>query len=234
MSIPFFYEPYSDAASLKLKEVSVHHAVNVLRMREGEYLWVTNGKGEQCYCKIISIGKKSCDIQVEKVLRFEQNVNGFHLAISFTKNPSRIEWLLEKATEMGIASITPLMTKRSEKTFFKKERFEKILISAMLQSQQTFLPELSETTSLEKIIESNIPQKYIAYCGDEVEKLYLESNFKKDTETLILIGPEGDFTSEEVHLCLQKDFQAVSLGKNRLRTETAGLYACAVFNSMQK
>jgi 16S rRNA (uracil1498-N3)-methyltransferase len=154
-----------------------------------------------------------------------------HIAISFTKNPARIEWFLEKATEIGINRITPLVTKRSEKIHFKKDRFEKILVSAMLQSKQTFLPQLSEASPLETILEAKDTLKCIAHCEDDMDRIHLNQFIKPQKNTLILIGPEGDFTKEEIHLCLSKECRAVSLGDHRLRTETAGLFACVIFNA---
>jgi 16S rRNA (uracil1498-N3)-methyltransferase len=139
--------------------------------------------------------------------------------------------LLEKTTEIGVAHITPLITKRSEKIFFKKERFEKILVSAMLQSQQTFLPILNEPIYFEEILKSTEPIKLIAHCLEN-EKKIMRDELKENTSTIILIGPEGDFTPEEINAAMQNNFIPVSLGNKRLRTETAGLYACVVFNSL--
>jgi 16S rRNA (uracil1498-N3)-methyltransferase len=139
-----------------------------------------------------------------------------------------MEWLLEKVCEMGIESITPILTQRSEKNYFKKERFEKILIAAMLQSQQTYLPILEEPKALKDIIEREYDQKLIAYCGQEFEKFSALNAVKPRKSTLFLIGPEGDFTSDEVHLCMQNQFSAIHLGANRLRTETAGLFVCTL------
>ncbi len=233
MSIPYFYEPFSDFSHIALSENSVHHALNVLRMKPGSELNVTNGRGDSARCRIIGTSKKECHIEVldSHSSSNKQQASKLHIAISFTKNPARIEWFLEKATEIGIQMITPLITKRSEKIHFKKERFEKIMISAMLQSQQTFLPVLNEATLLEEVIKGPELLKCIAHCEEDKDRIQLKDCIEAQKDTLILIGPEGDFTPEEIHLCLQHQCKPVSLGRNRLRTETAGLFACVVFNA---
>jgi 16S rRNA (uracil1498-N3)-methyltransferase len=233
MSIPYFYEPFSDVSHIVLSENSVHHALHVLRMKTGSELFVTNGRGEAARCSIIGTSKKDCHIEVVEspIASSKQQASKLHIAISFTKNPARIEWFLEKATEIGIQAITPLITKRSEKIHFKKERFEKIMVSAMLQSQQTFLPTLHEATLLEDVIKGIEQVKCIAHCEEDKVRIQLKDGIQPQKDTLILIGPEGDFTPEEIHLCLQQQCKPVSLGRNRLRTETAGLFACVVFNA---
>ena len=145
-----------------------------------------------------------------------------------TQNPK----LLEKATEIGIGQITPLLTKRGEKIHLKTERFRKILVSAMLQSQQTYLPVLHEPQSLEEVLIGKEEQRFVAWCSEDGERQALSTVMKPGKKTLILIGPEGDFTPEEVHLCLQHGALPVTLGPNRLRTETAGLYATVVYNAL--
>lgn len=234
MNIPFFYEDFSSQHQIVLSENNVHYIANVLRMKTNEKIVVVNGKGIKCLCKLLYVSKKNVEIQIVEVFEIEKQNPTLHLAISFTKNATRIEWMLEKITEIGIHSITPLITKRSEKIHFKKERFEKILVSAMLQSQQSFLPVLHQPTAFQDILQNEYEQKLIAYCDTDFEKNELEKIIQKDKNTFILIGPEGDFSSDEVHLCMQQNFQTISLGKNRLRTETAGLYVCTVFNSIQK
>jgi len=233
MSIPYFYELFTDPSHISLSEQSVHHAMNVLRMKTGDGLIITNGKGSRLQCKITHAGKRDCQIEVLKTLPsdIEHRTSQLHIAIAFTKNPARIEWFLEKATEIGIQKITALITNRSEKIHFKKERFEKILVSAMLQSQQYFLPILNEATLLEEVLNGKETFKFIAHCEEGQERVPLSKQTNPLKDTLILIGPEGDFTPEEIHLCLQQNCQPVSLGQNRLRTETAGLFACVVFNA---
>lgn len=233
MNVPFFYEPYNDAGNLQLSDANKHYILQVLRMKEGEQCFITNGRGVKCLTVIRDVSKRDCSIEIVECFTETQRRSNLHIAISFTKNPARMEWFLEKATELGIETITPLITHRSEKIFFKKERFEKILISAMLQSQQAFLPNLNDITPLKRVIEIAVPQKYIAYCGDEYDKQKLTDILKPSAGTLFLIGPEGDFTADEVSLCRQKEYEVIELGTNRLRTETAGLYVCTLFNAIQ-
>ena len=231
MSIPYFFEPYTDFSHITLNEASVHHAIHVLRMKLGDQLIVTNGKGYKAICKIINLSKRDCAIEVIDSEIIRVPIGNLHIAIAFTKNPARIEWFLEKATEIGIHTITPLISKRSEKIHFKKDRFEKILISAMLQSKSCFLPILNEATSLVDVLNGDEEIKCIAHCEEDQERYHLKNHIQEKKNTLILIGPEGDFTKEEIHLCLEKNCKPATLGNSRLRTETAGLFACVVFNS---
>jgi 16S rRNA (uracil1498-N3)-methyltransferase len=233
MNLPFFYEKFNDTDHISFSETSSHHALHVLRMKVGDELLITNGEGSLAKCKISHATKKECNVELIQSItsKPENRKPKLHIAISFTKNPARIEWFLEKATEIGIHSITPLITKRSEKIYIKRERFEKILISAMLQSQQSYLPKLNDASTLESVLQGNEELKFIAHCVEEAERNNLKDSLANPKNSIILIGPEGDFTKDEIHLCLQHNCKTVSLGSNRLRTETAGLFACVVFNS---
>jgi len=233
MSLPYFYEPFTDAGSLSLNDDNLHYMLQVLRMRSGDACWITHGKGVKVRCTLTVTGKRSGYLTPGEVVEDRSEISGLHLAIAFTKNPSRIEWLLEKATEIGVGCITPLQTQRSEKLHWKKERFEKILVSAMLQSQQTRLPVLQEAQTLQDVLQGDETLRCIAWCDAHSEKRNLAQVLKKNTKTLLLIGPEGDFAADEVHLCLQHACMPVSLGPHRLRTETAGLYATVVYNAIQ-
>ena len=235
MALQYFLEKNLDSEIFNLNDATAHHCVHVVRMKVGEQLMLTDGNGKLCKATIIEINKKYCTVKIieEKIIKNQQK-NKLHIAVAFTKTAARMEWLLEKATEIGIESITPLLTQRSEKTFFKKERFENILQSAMLQSQQVFLPILHPPTTLIDLAKGcKLPLKCIAHCIKNDEKKLLQNMLQKNTETIILIGPEGDFTEQEVELCLQNNFIPISLGKTRLRTETAGLVACVAFNLTQ-
>lgn len=232
MDYPFFYEPYADFDEIVLSDETMHHALSVLRMKEGDQFWLTNGQGKNVLCEIDAVKKKFCHIRQGEKITQEPNAFGLHLGIALTKNAARNEWLMEKVTEMGIQQITPLICHRSEKLHMRRDRLEKILISAMLQSKQVFLPQLNEATQFNHIIQGPEDIKCMAYCGDEVEKKQLIDYLKPAQHTLILIGPEGDFTPEEVQQGITNHFTAVSLGVNRLRTETAGLFACAIYNAI--
>ncbi len=231
--LPFFYEHFDGAGPLTLSDANMHYMLNVLRMKEGETICLVNGKGQRAEAKLKNVTKRAADLEIAALSTDTQRSPHLHIAIAFTKNAARMEWFLEKAAELGIEQITPLLTHRSERTFFKKERFEKILVAAMLQSQQSFLPVLNEPASINELVTGTTTQKFIAYCGHEAKKLSLAEVLKPSCNTLFLIGPEGDFTQDEVHLCLQHHFVPVQLGSNRLRTETAGLYVCTLFNAIQ-
>ena len=235
--LPFFYqENLPDTPLIVLNESTSKHCIHVLRMQIGDSVMLTDGKGLNIKATIAAPDRKHCSVQVV-ARKTEQNLAPyFSLGISFTKNNSRNEWLLEKATEMGICNIYPLITQRSEREKIKPERLHNILVSAMLQSQQCFLPTLHETMTLTHFLKHEVDilsssQLLIAHCLEE-EKNTLLSSYEVGKNALVLIGPEGDFSNEEVDLCLQNGFKAVSLGQHRLRTETAGLYACTIFNAM--
>ncbi len=230
MDLPHFFEPYEDATSLVLSSNTHHHIHHVLRMREGNEALIVNGKGNSAHIRLTQVSKKNCDYVLLSQQQHKQPHGKLHIAISFTKNLSRIEWFLEKACEIGIHVITPLHTHRTEKLFFKRDRFEKILQTAMLQSKQFYLPILHDTTSLEEVCKQEADVKCIAWCG-EAEKKPLNTVLQKDKKTIILIGPEGDFTQEEVTLAQQQGYTPVSMGDTRLRTETAGVYACVAYNT---
>ncbi len=230
MSLPYFFEPFSNAQEIMLSETTQHHLVHVLRMKIKEQFWLTNGKGTRCLMEINSVEKKSCGITLLDEQFINKAKGELSIAISFTKNPSRMEWFLEKATEIGIAHIIPLITKRSEKLHWKQDRFDKIIISAMLQSQQVYLPTLHSPTGLEEFLTQKFPAQYIAHCEENTEKLFLQDVLQMEQNCSILIGPEGDFTPSEIEQCLATSYVPVSLGKTRLRTETAGMVACTLFN----
>ena len=174
---------------------------------------------------------KKCRLSILNVQKEDRRKNYWlHVAIAPTKSISRFEWFLEKATEIGIDEITPLLSEHSERKVVKFERSEKILISAMKQSQKAFLPKLNELTSFNEFIQKNSEkQKFIAHCNDG-EKNHLKNAIQKGNNMVILIGPEGDFSLEEVLEAKEKGFEEISLGDERLRTETAGIVACHTVN----
>lgn len=231
MSVPYFFEPFTAPEHLALSKDTMHHMLQVLRMRENETCWITNGKGSKCLIALQQVSKKNCSFQILDIVHEPRPERQFILAICFTKNAARIEWMLEKITEIGVAQIIPLQTERSEKNFFKRDRFEKILIAAMLQSQQTYLPILNELTSFADVCKMDCTNKLLAHCIPTYSKISLTIAMAQQSQSLIAIGPEGDFTLAEIELAEIHNWQSVHLGINRLRTETAGLYACVVFNS---
>jgi 16S rRNA (uracil1498-N3)-methyltransferase len=229
MSLPYFFiENISTSAVIVLPEEASKHCVQVLRMKEGERVQLTGGKGSSVIARITTADRKHCIVAVEEKNFREKNTKKISIAISLLKNANRFEWFLEKVTEIGVSEIIPLICERTERQHFRFERMNNILISAMLQSQQTWLPVLHEPQSYKKIISSSsYAQKLIAHCEDHDEKKFL-APVASANEIQILIGPEGDFTKEEIEEALQENYQPVSLGETRLRSETAGVVAAAL------
>ncbi|MCW3117830.1 MAG: rRNA ((1498)-N(3))-methyltransferase [Chitinophagaceae bacterium] len=198
-------------------------------MKEGEKLNLTDGKGSLLATKIISDNKKKCEVDIESVQQEAPASRKISIGISLVKNNNRFEWFLEKATEIGIQEIIPLICERTEKQKFRFERMQGILVSAMLQSQQCWLPVLQEPVAFRNVAgPSPHQQKFIAHCLDEKKgSLASLANSSLDSQ-IILIGPEGDFTKQEIELAMHYHFVPVTLGQTRLRTETAGMVAATL------
>ena len=233
MALPFFYvaDILPSNLSVVLNEETSKHIVQVLRMQNSEQLQLTDGKGNLFVAEITDNNRKKCVVKIVKTTtNSHQTTANITIAISLIKNTNRFEWFLEKATEIGITAIIPLICSRTEKQYFRQERMEGILISAMLQSQQTWLPVLHAPTKFNEVIKQATQQeKMIAHCEAETSKTQLSQKLADPSTTqLILIGPEGDFTPEEIEQALQNNFIAVALGNTRLRTETAGVVAAAL------
>jgi 16S rRNA (uracil1498-N3)-methyltransferase len=206
------------------------HATKVLRKKAGDILDFTDGKGGFYKAEITIANKKKCRLKIVSSVQKEKQHNYYlHIAIAPTKNIDRFEWFLEKATEIGIDEITPIICNRSERKVIKTKRGNRILLSAIKQSLKHHLPILNDAISLTDFLKKNIDAtKYIAHCKDG-EKNELKA-VNKANKYLILIGPEGDFSNKEIDLALQNQFKAVSLGTSRLRTETAGTIAAHTIN----
>lgn len=231
MPLPFFYKEDLIATStdIVLDEASSKHIVQVLRMQNGEQMQLTNGKGILFTAEITDNNRKKCSVKVITANNQQRSTNNISIAISPVKNNTRFEWFLEKATEIGVSEIIPLVCSRTEKTAFKFDRMKSILVSAMLQSQQCWLPVLHEPTKFNALISSSThQQKFIAHCIDDAKRSLADLNNQSLSSKIILIGPEGDFTAEEIKLALNNHFSAVSLGETRLRTETAGVVAATL------
>lgn len=231
MSLPFFYkeELVESITDVVLDEATSKHIVQVLRMQNGEQLQLTNGKGCLFTAEITDNNRKRCSVKVITITNNQPQTKNITIAISPVKNNTRFEWFLEKATEIGVTEIIPLICSRTEKAVFKFDRMKSILVSAMLQSQQCWLPVLHEPVKLNVLIASSDHQKkLVAHCEEGAVKSPLSTFQPFNNSTLILIGPEGDFTSVEIELALQNKFNAVSLGETRLRTETAGIVAATL------
>ena len=230
MQLPFFFEEnFPDYDQFILSEDSSRHIVQVLRMKDGEQIQLTNGKGYVLTAEILSAHKKKTEVKIFEKVFIPQPVAKVSVAISLIKNASRFEWFLEKATEIGVSQIIPLICKRTEKTHFREERMKTILVSAMLQSRQARLPELSVPVKINELIKSTAyHQKFIAHCLAVAKKELKNAVTGKTSSKIILIGPEGDFTTDEIDAALEQNFIQVSLGETRLRTETAGLVAAVL------
>jgi 16S rRNA (uracil1498-N3)-methyltransferase len=226
-----FYEPEILTNGGLLNEEESHHCIKVLRHSEGDIIKVINGKGVRVTGPITEASAKTCRISIENMEIEDEPVGKCHIAIAPTKSIDRFEWFLEKSTELGIDTITPLLCHQSERKHLRLQRLEKVLTAATKQSLRLWKPNITELTSIRDFLNSDLPEssKYIAYCDNREEQQYLPhllKDRKDNDDVLILIGPEGDFSESEVLLAKEKGFISVSLGKNRLRTETAGIAAC--------
>jgi 16S rRNA (uracil1498-N3)-methyltransferase len=231
MELPIFYtQTTGDAHTLiTLDEDNSKHIIQVLRMKVGEQLLLTDGKGNLFTSVITEAHKKKTVVKIQEIKHKAQGARKISVAVSLLKNTNRFEWFLEKATELGVTEIIPLICERTEKLNFRYDRMQHILVSAMLQSQQVWLPELQEPTKLEKIInESRYAQKFIAHCADDAKVDLAEAINSATNSQIILIGPEGDFTKDEIELAKKNHFVAVTLGETRLRTETAAIVAATL------
>lgn len=229
-----FYTPDITDSNFYLNEIESKHAVRVLRLANGDKIQLIDGKGNFFEAKIVDAHPKRCEVEItKKIIEFNKRNHYLHLAVAPTKNIDRFEWFLEKATEIGVDEITPVLCDHSERKVIKNERLEKVIISAMKQSLKAYLPKLNRLTSLKSILESDFDgQKFIAHCYEQ-DKRELKKELDSSQSNLILIGPEGDFSEEEVKLALQKQFIPVSLGESRLRTETAAVVACHTVNLLK-
>ncbi len=228
-----FYVENIEGKIATLPDEEARHCVQSLRKKTGDTIHFVDGKGGLYTGEITEANRKHCTVHI---VEHQQNYNPpdihLHIAIAPTKNISRLEWFLEKATEIGISEVTPLLCQRSERKHIRTDRLQKIMLTAMKQSLKAYLPKLNELTNFKDFILAQNSAKsrtFIAHCN-EGEKPHLKDTCKAQQDTQILIGPEGDFSPEEVALALQHQYEAISLGNSRLRTETAALAACHIIN----
>ena len=225
-----FYNKFITETSkeIRFNKEESRHIFKVLRKQEGSILNLTNGKGFFFKARLIQSNLKNCMATVLEVKKQEPLPYSLHLVVAPTKLNDRYEWFLEKATEIGVTEITPIICDHSERKFIKLARFEKKIQSAMKQSLKAFLPKINEATTLRDFLksqESNLHQKLIAHC-EETNKQTLKSVLKPNDNTTLLIGPEGDFSTNEINKSIKAGFIPVTLGTSRLRTETAAIVAC--------
>ena len=233
MALPFFYIPSwpPGQQEVDLDEDNSRHVIQVLRMRPGEALRLTDGKGALLDGVILDDHKKKCRVSIKAAVSEPPRTNRVTIAISPVKHTARFEWFLEKATEIGVSTIIPLLCERTERQSIRTDRLRNILVSAMLQSQQTWLPVLTEPTPFSELLaQAPTGQAYIAHLleAPRATASLAAISTAETTNPLILIGPEGDFTPKEVDMALAAKLIPVSLGHNRLRTETAGLVAATL------
>lgn len=226
----YFYSPDISQPFVTLSNDESEHCVRVMRHREGDIVRVTDGRGHLAEAVIAEAHPKKCLLEIRQ--QITDNLlthNGLHLAVAPTKNADRMEWLMEKAIEIGICSLTFLQCDHSERTHLNLERLQRLAIAALKQSQTTWLPELRMIKFTEFIQQNADIQadKFIAWC-DENNQRQLVSAPRNHSEMILLIGPEGDFSPEEIAAAREAGYVEVKLGDRRLRTETAGLYGCLV------
>ncbi|MET7030228.1 16S rRNA (uracil(1498)-N(3))-methyltransferase [Sediminicola luteus] len=203
------------------------HIVKVLRKKTGDILQITNGQGDMFQAEILFPDHKKCTAKIIEKKHYEPKDNKLHMVVAPTKLNDRFEWFLEKATEIGVDEITPLICEHSERKVIKKDRMNKVIQAAMKQSLQTYLPTLNEAITFKEFLASSMQgDLFIAHC-EENGKTELKERMRPKSQTTILIGPEGDFSTNEIALAIEKGFLPVALGQTRLRTETAAIFACA-------
>lgn len=223
-----FYSPDITGNSYQLSESEAKHCSCVLRLAVGSLIYMIDGAGSLYTAKIVDLSAKKCMVDIVDVKHDYGKRNCYlHVAIAPTKNIDRFEWFLEKATEIGIDEITPIICEHSERQVFKTDRAKKIIIAAAKQSVKAFLPKINELVKFENLVKRNFDgRKLIAHCGAG-EKILLQKAIKPCENALVLIGPEGDFSFNEIQLAQQNNFVEISLGTSRLRTETAAIHACS-------
>ena len=221
-----------------LTEEESRHAIKVLRLRVGDTLHITDGRGNLHLCQVVSDSAKHCTVRVvESQSEFEKRNYSLTMAVAPTKNIDRYEWFLEKATEIGVDTFVALESAHSERRVVKPEREEKVITAAVKQSLKAYHPAFEDMTPFKTLVAREFSgRKFIAHCGESVRgKSYLASTLNAGENALVLIGPEGDFSPEEVALAVENGFEEITLGTQRLRTETAAVVAVtmvAVINSL--
>ncbi len=226
-----FYAPDIVLPHYTLSEEESKHCVRVLRLASGDELHLTDGRGNLYRCRVTDPNPKHCTVEaVETIAEYGKMPYGITLAVAPTKNIERFEWFLEKATEVGVTRLVPVECARSERRVIKYDRELRVITSAVKQSLKAYHPALDDMTPLRRLIAAPFEgSKFIAHCEENAsERLYLASEIRKNENILILIGPEGDFSPEEINFALENGFRPVTLGTQRLRTETAAVTAAVM------
>jgi 16S rRNA (uracil1498-N3)-methyltransferase len=234
-----FFDPNITGEQYTLNEEESKHAVRVLRLEEGATLHVVDGRGNLHTCTLTDAHPKHCTVQIEKTeLGNGSQTAPLYMAVAPTKSNDRFEWFLEKATEIGITGITPIICEHSERKVVKIERMTRVVVAAMKQSLKAWLPEIGAQAKFKEFVTSAAVQefngqKFIAHC-ENTERTELSAALVTGQSTMIMIGPEGDFSPSEVDIAVQQGFRPISLGQSRLRTETAGVVACHTVNLLNE
>ncbi|MDR1225456.1 MAG: 16S rRNA (uracil(1498)-N(3))-methyltransferase [Prevotellaceae bacterium] len=232
-----FYTPDISGQTYTLNEEESKHCVRVLRLAKGATICLIDGRGNLYTAQIADAQYKRCIVSITDVQReYGKRQCYLHMAVAPTKNMERYEWFLEKATEIGVDEITPLLCEHSERKVVKDERSEKVVTAAVKQSVKAYHPLLHPITSFKQLVQQPFSgSKFIAHCFESPQKQPLKTLLSgKIQSALVLVGPEGDFSPEEVDFAKQHGFVEVSLGSSRLRTETAGVAACHTVNLLQE
>jgi len=226
-----FFTQNIEGKYYQFSEEDSKHCIKVLRLGLNDTVHLTDGNGFLYRCKIIDEHPKHCKVEIrETIKKHKPRTNYIHIAIAPTKSIDRFEWFIEKVTEIGIDEITPILTTRSERKTIRLDRTEKVIIAAMKQSLKAFKPKLNPVTKVKNLIEKEFTgTKCIAHC-EPIDKISLKEIQIKNHEILVLIGPEGDFTPEEIEMARKAGFEEINLSNSRLRTETAGIVACNTIN----
>jgi len=222
-----FYHPDLSGDLVTVTPEESRH-ISVLRLKPGESIYLTDGNGLLCKALIADSSTRACQLQImERHHEYQKKPYYLHIAIAPTKQMERFEWFLEKATEIGIDEITPVICRHAERRELKTERLQKILQSAIKQSLKSYLPRLNEPVEFVPFVKNTVTADKFIASGKSEDQFHIRNVLGQKKEVLILIGPEGDFSESELSLAMNCEFQQVNLGKSRLRTETAGIFVCA-------
>jgi 16S rRNA (uracil1498-N3)-methyltransferase len=228
----YFYVTDIIQGVFTLPEEEARHCIKTLRHKKGDIIYVTNGNGQLCVAQILNDRYQECTLETIEIIEKKSRPFRLHIAVSLLKSPDRFEWFVEKATELGVDEITPIICEKTEKGKIRMERLHKIALSASKQSLRINFPQINEVHKFTDFVNIIQPHKsMIAWCG-EYEKKNITEVYIKGENALILIGPEGDFTEKEVDLANNFGFDTITLGNQRLRTETAAIHACSVVNTI--
>jgi len=234
--MPYFFQENLSQDSFALSSEESKHITKSMRLKEGDFIWITDGKGTLAKAALTNSFKDSCEVEiVERVFHDKSTVKELYLAVAPTKNPDRIEWLVEKAVEIGVSQISFIICDRSERKHVDLNRLHRIAIAALKQSQGMWLPELKMLSFSQFINENSAlsADKFIAYCDNKAQAHEWSDIKLQHSAVVFLIGPEGDFTSQEVALAKENGFQQISFGEKILRTETAALLVVCWFSGLR-